>query len=580
MPIVRLHNTGAIGVIKDLPDYDIPVEGWSDSLNVRFVDDRVKRYEGDEDVFNYSMSGAVTVSQSILESPWAVFPVQADNDYYWLYAGKNNVHIATSQKNTENINKLDSTASATLQYSATPTMRWNGGVLAGLPWMTNGVDEPQVWATPASGNRLEDAQWDISASVSGTSSASGGVGPTSWASRTAGAVTCQIFRTYREYGIAMNTTEGGTSYPRRIRWSHPAVSGSQPISWEDTDSAVEASYKDMDDTAGEITDGLQLRDAFVIYKEDSSYLMQWTGGRLIMSFRPLFQTVSAMSHDCAQEFYGKHVVLTKDRDLIVHDGQEVQSVLNGRWRNYLYNQINEDYESNCFVAVDTQNTEVLACYPESGAGVANWATHALVWNWRSNTLYVRQLRRASDIKSGVILGAGTGAFTWTSITGTWDDTVRTWDERGYQVAGDQLLLSRPADTASASSLAQLLKMNSGYTFDGINMNCYVERVGLPIAGTDQRGQPKVNQEDFKYIKAVWPYFDAPAGTTFDIYVGSQAHASDPVTWSGPHTYTVGTTLKIDVRLTGRYISFKVASSYAGPWTFTGYDLDLDIVGRY
>lgn len=580
MPIVRIHNIGAIGVIKDLPAYDVPPEGWTDALNVRFVDGKASKFPGHSDVYNYSMSGSVTVSKSIAESPWFVMPVQTPTDYYWLYAGKNNVHVVTSQTNSTNLNHLDSTASATLLYSATPNIRWNGVQLAGLPVLNNGVDSPQVWTPLSLTDRMVDMQWDTSASLSGTTTASGALGPISWADRSAGAVTCKIFRAYREYGIAMNTTENSVDFPRRLRWSHPAADGLQSTSWEDSRTDKEASYKDFDDTPGHITDGLALRDSFIVYKEDSTHLMQWTGGRYVHSFRQLFANVSSMSHGCAVEFYGKHLVLTKDRDVVLHDGQQANSILDGKWRKYLYNQIDENYSDNCFLAVNAINTEIWICYPEAGTSEAYWCTKALVWNWRSNTLTTRELPKASHIASGVILQAGTGNYTYDTIADTYASTTLTYDQRNYQVAGLQMLMAKPEDTATSGDVAKLLKVDSTEQFDGANMNCYIERTGLPIAASSRLGEPRVDLESIKFVRAVWPYFDAASGVEFEIYVGSQMHSSDPVTWSGPHTYTQGTTRKINCRVSARFVAFKVVTKSALAWAFTGYDLDLDKVGKY
>jgi hypothetical protein len=571
MALVKINNVGAIGVIKDIPEYEIPPEGWTTGVNVRFIDGVAQKFKGQEDVYNYSMSGSITVSQSIQESPWFVMPVQTVNDYYWIYAGKNNVHVATSQKNTTNINKLDSTASATLLYSATPSIRWNGVQLAGLPVINNSIDSPQVWTPLSLTDRLVDMQWDISASAGS---------PTSWATRTAGAVTCKILTAYREFGIAMNTVEAGTERPRRLRWSHPAINGEQPVTWEETRTDKDASYHDFDDTPGHITDGKSLRDMFVVYKEDSTYLMQYIGGTFIHAFRPLFQNVSAMSHGCAVEFYGQHLVLTKARDVILHDGQQAKSILDNKWRRYLYNQIDENYVDNCFLVINSLNTEVWVCYPESGTTEAYWCTHALVWNWQTNTITIRELPKASHIDVGVILKAGLGEQTYATVADTYANTVLTYDLRNYQVAGEQLLMAYPSDTASTSSIAKLLKLESTEQFDGVKMNCTLERTGLPVAGIDRFGNPKVDLESIKYVRGVWPHFQADTGTVFNIYIGSQMHSDDAVTWSGPHQYIQGTDYKIDCRVTGRYIGFKLETNTTLSWKFTGYDLDIDKVGRF
>ena len=182
MAVFKLNNIGSVGVIKDIPAHELPPEAFSEAINVRFRLQKAELFQGHEDVYNITVSAA-TATQAIIESPWYIQPIESGSVYYWLYAGKQNVHVATPESNSTNINKLDSTASATLLYSATPSIRWNGANLGGLAILNNSIDPPQVWPAVSLTTRLQDLQWDQSAG-------------TTWLTRSAGAVTCAVFRTY------------------------------------------------------------------------------------------------------------------------------------------------------------------------------------------------------------------------------------------------------------------------------------------------------------------------------------------------------------------------------------------------
>ena len=565
MAFIKIHNLGAVGIIKDVPAHELPPEAWTDGVNVRFLRESAEKIDGNEEVYNLTVS-ASTATQAIAESPWWLLPVPTEAAFWWVYAGKNNVHVAGSGFNSTNINKLDSTASATLLYSSTPTLRWTGGILAGLPIMTNGADPPQVWDPPSLSQRLVDLQWDKSAG-------------TSWATRTAGAVTCHVMRTYREFAVALRTTEGGASFPRRVRWSHPATAATQPDSWDDSRTDRDAGYIDLDDTNDFVVDCKTLRNTNFIYKENYTWTMTFVGGQFVHSFQPAFQ-FGMLAHSCVVEIFNTHLLLTSDRDIVRHDGQSAQSMIEHKWRRYLNTAIDTDYSSNCFVATDYVNQEILFCYPESGVSEPYWCTMALVWNWRHDTWYLRDLPKASYIANGVIQGAGAGNLTWDAQSGSWDSSTLTWDQRNFSEANREMLLAYPEDSASAGSTPKLFKMNSTNQFDGASFTARIERTGLALAGMDLRGNPRIDLHSLKLINGLWLAVDAPAGTVLTVYVGSQMHQSEAVTWNGPYTFTVGTDSYINCRVMTRFIGLRIQTASNAKWKVTGYEVDLNLAGRY
>ena len=51
MAILPVRNVGASGIIKDIPSVLLPVEGWSDGLNVRFDNGSVSKILGHSEEF-------------------------------------------------------------------------------------------------------------------------------------------------------------------------------------------------------------------------------------------------------------------------------------------------------------------------------------------------------------------------------------------------------------------------------------------------------------------------------------------------------------------------------------------------
>lgn len=575
MPLVRIKNIGAVGIVKDIPPHELPPEAWNDGNNIRFQHNRVEKMSGEQDVYNITVSAA-TASQAIAEAPWFALPVYSGTNLYWVYAGKNNVHVATVDSNSTNINKLDTTASATVEYSSTPNVRWNGANLGRVAVLNNWKIAPQVWDSPSLATRLVDMQWDTSASAGG---------PVSWTDRTAGAVTCKVFRTYREFGIAMYTEEGGTTYPRRLRWSHPSTGNDQPPSWDDTRTDMDAGYKDFNETGDFIVDGRQLRDLFIIYKEQSTWVMQYIGGRYVQAFRPLFSNVGALSRDCIIEFEGKHIVLTPS-DVVLHDAQTIQSVIHARWRDWLFNAIDSSYYENSFLAINHSNHEIWICFPQTGTSTPYWCDTALIYNWKYNTYTVRDLTRAAYIANGLVPFGQSGAatLTWDSYTGEWDSATGEWNQRGFSNAERNMLLCQAENTvtvsASSTATPKLLRLDSTSQFDGNNFTSYVQREGLAIGSQDRQGRPVVDLQSIKHVRAIWPYFEANNGVTIGITVGSQNDMNEAITWYPEQTFTVGTDRKINCRVMGRYIAIRFRTIHGDHWELTGYDMDVDKTGWF
>jgi hypothetical protein len=64
----------------------------------------------------------------------------------------------------------------------------------------------------------------------------------------------------------------------------------------------------------------------------------------------------------------------------------------------------------------------------------------------------------------------------------------------------------------------------------------------------------------------------------NIYVGSQFSTNEAVVWEGPFSFDPATQYKIDCRVTGRLLAFKVTSSTDISWKLTAYDMQIVAAG--
>jgi len=228
-------------------------------------------------------------------------------------------------------------------YSATAAENWTATIIGGVLVMTNGFDDPQYWALtdgiPLSTTKMQDlnnfpsltalngaitstsATTDITVDstadfpITGTFTIDSedisytGVTSTTFTgisraqNGTTGAthlddapvfvnVYCRSMRAFRTFLVGLYVQKAGVNFPRLVKWSTEATIQATPTSWNETDSTVDAGEYELADTKGDILDGLQLRDTFMIYKEDATYSMQFVGVPFIFSFRQLSRPTS------------------------------------------------------------------------------------------------------------------------------------------------------------------------------------------------------------------------------------------------------------------------------------------------
>ena len=297
MALAKIFEVGKYGVIQDIEDHELPPEAWTDAKNVRFFAGKALR-----------MTGQDSVHETVQVAPYNVFYCPIAGANYWVYTGLSSVYAVTGSTHTD-ISKSGG-------YSAVADTPWTGGVLNGLLILNNGVDNPQQWSLSGPSVALADLS--------------------NWLAST----TCKVMRPFREYLVAMDITESGTHDEDLLIWSQPAEPRSAPASWDYTDATKDAGTKVFSDSPGKLLDCLQLGGVNIVYKQDSTHLMQFVGGQYIHRFDPLFSNTGMLTYRCAVNVpkFG-HFVVTDD-DIITHHGVgNPESVLTNKVRQALFNSM-------------------------------------------------------------------------------------------------------------------------------------------------------------------------------------------------------------------------------------------------
>ena len=527
MPTISIHNLGSLGIIKDQPAHTLPPEAWSDGKNVRVLDNKLLKLTGHSQVF-----GTPSVPPQWLG--FAVTPA----DRFWLYSNLLKMYA------TDGTTHTDITRSSGGDYSTTAARLWNGGVLGGIPIFTNGVDVPQMWS-PVS----------LSAPLTPL---------TNWPA----GVLCEAIKPFKSHLIALNITKSGTALPHMVKWSHPAIPGGIPSTWDETDATKDAGEIELDDVAaGLIRDGMALRDIFVIYKERATWGLQHVGGQNIFRRFPILTSSGILSSHCVASIReGTFHFVATGEDLIVHDGQNSNSVIDKRWKRFIAANLDSTNYERSYVVPDYVNDEVWFCFPEVGS---TWPTLAVVWNYRDNTVSAREIPASIAFMAHGVIDSTAASNTWDADATSWDSKTNVWNAQSFKSFGLEVLLADVANT-------KLYKANSGNQFDTSNMTAFAERRGLAVVGKDRQNNPKVDFSSRKLVTRIWI---KASGDAFNVRVGGQETRDGAIVWQSPQSFTPGVDQYLDVTASGRLIAVRFESSTDVAWEVEGYDLELEVISE-
>jgi hypothetical protein len=375
---------------------------------------------------------------------------------------------------------------------------------------------------------------------------------------------CRSMRGFRSFLVALNIKQAGVNFPRVVKWSTEAAIQTTPTSWNETTSTVDAGEYELADTKGDIMDGMQLRDAFMIYKEDAVYSMTYVGTPFIFSFRQLSPTVGAISTNCIAEFDGGHAIFGKG-NFYVNDGQRLKPILPQRLREYVFTAIDGAEIDKCFVAADYGRTEILFCFTADGAPSAE-PNKAVVWNYITNTFTIKDIPDVAHMGYGNVgdpvlpsTWASAGTLTWSTITGPWT--------MSYALQDKVLLFADPVNT-------KLYRDRSGNNKDTALMTSYVERTGLSL---NAQGQPDFT--GVKRISAIYPKMSINGTDSIKVYLGVSMSSEETVIWKSAVSFNPDTQSKVSIRGTGKYYAVKFESTSDMDWELDGYALEIDDAGN-
>lgn len=528
---IPFYKVGQVGVNLDLPSEELPPQTWSDVLNVRFEDGKILRGNGYAEVF---------LDQMANPAYW-VMPAYAPTQNFWIYSDLENLYL------TDGLTHVNVTRVSGGIYNVNDRILWNGGRLSGIPVITDFFDPPQAMLNVGLANNFQDLP--------------------NWPANTL----CKSIKPYKNFLIALNITKGADNFQNLVKWSHPAAPGTVPETWDETDPTHLAGENELgDEEPGGIQDGLILRDSFIIYKDNATWGMQFIGGNQVFRFYPIFTASGILAPGCVSPIRNgtMHFVATGD-DLIIHDGQNITSVIDTRMKRYLRRTLSQFQFDRSFTFPYTLKDEAWFCFPAEDAVFPNMA---IVWNWRDDTIAIRNFEDEMSFADTGPVSAG--GQVWNLATQIWDTDNEIWDKITFRVHFENILGASPTPN-------KLFQLDTSQAMNSNGYTTFVERTGIALIGQDRTtGELKADHMMRKICTRIWI---KAKGDPFQVQVGSHEEndSVDPPIYAPAQTFTPGVTKYLDFCVDGRYMAVKffVEDDVGTEFEIEGYNLEIALLGE-
>lgn len=578
MPTYKLRNVGQVGVITDIPPFDLPPNAWSDAINVRFDGYKIEKFGGNKRLLERQIKDMETgLALSYMRD--------TRTDISWIMATDKSIYKIKSPTLWE-----VATREKGGNYSATADQNWTYTYLSNILVMNNLADVPQGMK-PNTEHFVDMPEWGKVTDATGESVQQ------EWR--------CVSMRAYKNFLIGMNMYEEGGEYPQRIRWSDIADVSDFPPNWDSSSTTSSSGFNDLTDASGEIIDGLPLRDSFVIYTTEDTFLMQYIGGNSIFRFTKLFTGSGLLSRQCVTEFDGKHFVISQN-DIYVHDGSSRKSVVAGRIREKLMDEILSVNPLATRAFTNYPKKEIWVMYCRPGTDLRNngrWTTNkAAVWNWEFDTWTFYDLPENFDVN--LIPPLQMDDRRWENYSDTRplpDEPDMPRSAWGAQKETDTWEIT--GQNFSSYFLVGLGKFGTLYQLDvGDEFNWDYYKPAFdnaetitdppmihdsfifqkkPLLGMMERKQLDFDEAEVPTwanvkVRKIYPQFYGEGAV--DIDVGGADDPQSTPRYKQRQNFEIGKAYQTSFRVNNKYIAIKFTDSNKGRWKFNGFDLDILVGG--
>ena len=564
MANLPLRDLGAVGVVTDANPYTLPPNAFSKAVNVVFDDNRVQRAPLFKQVFpvlrsllGYDASTGTFDAQTGTYDAAEGNPSSASR-FVSSYADPSFGETVFVCDNSGDVRAYPGGALAFTSPPAgliTNEEPWTHAQVAGLSYLARKAMRPYVR------NVKTDTAYSLIAG--------------DWVTTHSAAVV----RSYLDYVLMLNVTKGTTEYPTMVKWSNPVEYSSvvSSVNWDPSNPNFIAGENIIGEMTSGLRDGCTLGTNFILYSQDQVWLMEYTGSSFVFNFRRLFPNGGIFNTNCVVEIEGKHFVFGED-DLYVHDGVSKQSISDGKVRRAVYSALNRSKRSAAFVMHDSVSNLIYFCYNTLSDEVkwrsTQYCNQAAVFNYRSNTWSFMDL---PNVIGGAESNVDLQKNAYPEVTNSYE--IYNSSYVSFEGVKPKITIALGITDVTngltesrvyAVDLPAVSLTNLPVTMETV-APALLERIGIDLddPGT---GMPL---RSYKTITGIIPQASFnTVDATFKWEVGSADLPNNPVVYRTVTYFNPSTEYKIDTKVSGRYLAYKITSTSLEDFRLSGFDAEI------
>jgi hypothetical protein len=535
MSNIPVRNLGGVGIISDLNAYDLPPNAFSAGCNVRFNNGNVTRapvFKSVRDLTDSTRTfGHIFSITDNTGGSEAVIAVTSDYSKIISITGSTETDVTP--------------ASIT---SGTSELPFTSCFLGNVAYLNRKQNVPLKKAI-SDADFVSLPNWD-----------------TEWR--------CLVLRAYKDTLVALNVQKGATDFTSMVKWSEFAQFNAVPTTWDATSTTNNAGETVLNDLVGPIIDGMVLRDSFYIYGNNEVWAMNFIGGQFVYDFRRRFNDRGIINTNCVVEVDGLHYVFDTD-DIYVHDGAQPRSIIDGKDKDFVFGGIQKDFKHLCFVKFNRELDEIHFNYVSDDRlvgfrGTTTGCNRSAVYSTRNGTWTFYDL---PNVTSATYAQVSTGQTYEDLTTTTYAEFAGTYigDEDG---SGTHMLYMGNVATQLGLSGSRILGFDSisgGRLSRPVELEtlkpAILERIGIDM---DENGAPL---SSYKSLLAFYPQLgiDGQADTVSFQFGATDNSGSQPL-WNTSQIFNPTSQNKLDVRIAGRYLAYRLQHVGLSDFAFSGFDV--------
>ena len=524
MPLLKLNSLGAQNINFDLEPCDLPANTLTYGTNYKLFNGKIRATNMSYTLATPSANFKAGLIMSVLGESGNFYLLLGQNSpsgtqVAWVYNGTTWTDI--------------SQVGAYTGIDVGDELLWTGCLLGNIPIVNNVQDYPAYWSPQQTAQKLQPLNFKV--------------GQT-WQAK---GLSAKVVRSHKNFLFAINLQLSGVIQATSYRWSHPADINGLPYTWDETDLSAIAGIASVGGDMGDLVDGMTLRDNFMLYSQRGISSLSYVGGEFVWASNVLTTSYGLLAKNCVVESKGYHYFLSNG-DILKTDGNSLVSVLHNQMQTQLVNNIDPTYYMNSFAYSNPITEEIWFCVPQVGNTLPNIA---FVINTQDDLVSMRSIPNTT---TGLNFGPNLQVpILWSNVLGGWDENAKNWTYDPTSIFSRTIVSTNNVNSAIIS-----LELDDATT----TQNTILERLSFPVEG----------QEVVTTTQSVFPHIVSQEPVL--IQLGSQQFVAGPIAWKAPVSFDPNTMRKVDIRTTGKLLSWRIYSTGTLPFTLTGLDIQYVVNG--